>query len=156
MRPDVNSIYHAENADNGAETRYGNFLMDANDNNINTVSGHILDAAYHIHARLGPGLIESAYEMILARDLGSRGLVVERQKPISVEYEGLLLENAFRADLIVERAVIVEVKSLVSLTALHEKQLLTYLRLLDYRVGMLLNFGCTTMKAGVKRIVNRL
>jgi GxxExxY protein len=122
---------------------------------LNLITGRILESAFAIHARLGPGLVEHAYEMILCKDLSARGLYIERQKPISVEYEGLLIPNAFRADIIVERAIVVEVKSHATLTVLNEKQLLTYLRIGDYRLGLLLNFGCALMKDGVKRMVNR-
>lgn len=123
-------------------------------NDRDVITGRIVDAAYRIHSRLGPGLLESVYEAILARDLKRHGLHVERQKPVSFDFEGLWFENAFRADLIVENAVIVEVKSVPALTNLHEKQLLTYLRVLDYRVGLLLNFGGALMKDGIKRLAH--
>ena len=97
-------------------------------NDIDSVTGLVVDAAFRIHQQLGPGLLEHAYELILAKDLTLSGLHVQRQQSISVEYEGIYIPNAFRADLIVEQAVIVEVKSLISLTALNEKQLLTYIR----------------------------
>ena len=123
---------------------------------LNQISGQIVDAAFHIHSKLGPGLLESVYEVILAKELERRGLYVERQKSIPIEFEGLHFEEGFRADLIVERAVIVELKSVEVLAPVHPKQLLTYLRLLDYRLGLLINFGAPVLKDGIKRIVNKL
>lgn len=123
---------------------------------LNTVTGNVIDAAIRIHSRLGPGLLESVYETILARDLAARGLHIERQKPVSFDFEGLWFEDAFRLDLLVERKVVVEIKSATNIAPAHEKQLLTYLRLLDCRVGLLLNFGAPYMRDGIKRIANRL
>jgi GxxExxY protein len=123
---------------------------------LNLITGEVVHTALRIHQKLGPGLLESVYETILARDLARKGLTVERQKAISFDFDGLWFEDAFRVDLIVERAVIIEVKSVTAFAAAHEKQLLTYLRLLDYRVGLLLNFGAALMKDGIKRIVHRL
>lgn len=123
---------------------------------LNTVTGMVVDAAIRIHMKVGPGLLESVYETILARDLAARGLYVERQKPVSFDFEGLWFESAFRLDLLVERKVVVEVKSATNIAPAHEKQLLTYLRLLDCRVGLLLNFGAPYMRDGIRRIANRL
>jgi iron complex transport system substrate-binding protein len=123
---------------------------------LNDITGHVVNAAVRIHSRLGPGLMESVYETILARDLSNQGFGVERQKWISFDFEGLWFDDACRADIIVDRAVIVEVKSVATILPRHEKQLLTYLRLLDYRVGLLLNFGAPLMKDGIKRIANRV
>ena len=123
---------------------------------INQVAQQIVDAAYHIHTRLGPGLLESIYEPILTRVLEQRGLMVERQRPIPLEFEGLQFKEAFRADLIVERSVVVELKSIEHLAPVHAKQLLTYVRLLDLRLGLLINFGAPLIKDGIKRIVNGL
>jgi GxxExxY protein len=122
---------------------------------INSITAAIVDSAVRIHARFGPGMAEIIYEAILARDLAVRGFMVERQKQISFEFEGMLFENACRCDLLVERAVVVEIKSVARIIALHEQQLLTYLRLLDCRVGLILNFGAALMKDGIKRIANR-
>ena len=108
---------------------------------INSISGAIVDAAFHIHRTLGPGLLESVYEVVLAHELEKRGLRIERQKPVPIEFEGIRFEEGFRADLIVEDCVIVELKSVEELSRVHSKQLLTYLRLLDYRLGLLINFG---------------
>ena len=123
---------------------------------INEISGEIVDAAFHIHSKLGPGLLESVYEVILARELEKRGLKVERQKVVPIVFEGVRFTEGFCADLVVEDAVIVELKSVEQLAPVHHKQLLTYLRLLDYRLGLLINFGAPVIKDGIKRIVNNL
>lgn len=123
---------------------------------LNTVTGNVVDAAIRIHTKLGPGLLESVYETILARDLAARGLHIQRQKPVSFDFEGLWFEDAFRVDLLIERQVVVEIKSTTGIAPAHEKQLLTYLRLLDCRVGLLLNFGAPYLREGIRRIVNRL
>lgn len=125
-------------------------------NDLNDITGVIVDAAFRIHSKLGPGLLETVYETILARDLAHKGLSVERQKTISFDFEGLWFDDACRVDIIVERCVIVEVKSVTAILPRHEKQTLTYLRLLDYRVGLVLNFGAPLMKEGIKRIANRI
>jgi len=121
---------------------------------IDDITGEIVDAAYKLHSRLGPGLLESVYEMILAKQLEKRGLRVERQKSISFEFDGIHFEDGFRVDLLVEGSVVVELKSLEKLATVHSKQLLTYLRLLQLPVGLLINFGAATMKEGLDRIVN--
>jgi GxxExxY protein len=121
---------------------------------INIITGKIVDAAYHLHSRLGPGLLESVYESVLARTLEQKGLKVERQKPVSFEFDGMRFEEGFRADLLIEGTVIVELKSVEKLALVHHKQVLTYLRLLDLPVGLLINFGAPLLKNGVHRIVN--
>lgn len=123
---------------------------------INDLTGRIVDSALRIHRAIGPGLLESVYERVLARDLARMGHRVERQKPVSFEFEGLRFEEAFRADLVVDGRVVVEVKSALELSPVHAKQLLTYLRLLDCRVGLLLNFGAPIIKEGITRVVNGL
>ena len=123
---------------------------------LNKISGEIVDAAFKIHSKLGPGLLELVYEIILAKELEKRGFVVERQKAIPIEFEGTRFDEGFRADLIIENAVIVELKSVEQIATVHSKQLLTYLRLLDYRLGLLINFGAPVLKEGIKRIANRL
>jgi len=115
-----------------------------------------VDAAMKIHVRLGPGLLESVYEAVLARDLERRGFQVERQKAIRFEYDGMVFEEGFRADLLVEDRVIVELKSVEKLAPVHGKQLLTYLRLMHLPVGLLINFGEATLREGLHRIVNNL
>lgn len=121
---------------------------------LNFITGAIVSAAVRIHQKLGPGLLESVYEVILARDLSRAGFFIERQKPISFEFEGTLFHDAFRPDLIVNRLVVVELKATRVMDPVCERQLLTYLRALDLRLGLVLNFGMTTMKAGIRRIAN--
>lgn len=121
---------------------------------LDDITGAIVDASLQLHRKPGPGLLESLYEALLASELRHRGLRVERQCLITFSYNGVDIEDAFRADLLVEGRVIVEVKSLERFAPVHRKQLLTYLRLLDLRVGLLLNFGAESMKDGVKRVVN--
>ena len=121
---------------------------------INDVTGLIVDSAYKLHKQLGPGLLESVYEALLARRLQAQGLSVERQKAISFEFDGILFEEGFRVDLLVEGLVVVEIKSVEKLAPVHSKQLLTYLKLLKLEAGLLINFGAPTMKEGLHRIVN--
>jgi GxxExxY protein len=116
----------------------------------------ILDSAFKVHTTLGPGLLESVYEAALAIELTNRGLFVERQKPISVSYEGQLLEVAFRADLIVNQLVLVELKSVETVTPLFEKTTMNYLKLIPLRLGFLINFNETHLKNGITRITNGL
>lgn len=114
----------------------------------------VIDCGYRLHRNLGPGLLESAYEAIMADQLVRRGLRVERQLPIPVRYDGIELAEGFRADLLIERRLLVELKSVERLAPLHSKQVLTYLRLLDLPLGLLINFGGATFKEGVRRIAN--
>ncbi len=123
---------------------------------LDAVTGAIVDAAMKIHVDLGPGLLESVYEAVLAKALERRGLSVERQKPVRFEYDGLIFEEGFRVDLLVASRVVVELKSVETLAPVHGKQLLTYLRLLGLPVGLLINFGAPTLKAGIHRVVNHL
>jgi iron complex transport system substrate-binding protein len=123
---------------------------------LNRISGQIVDAALQIHARLGPGLLESVYSRLLAHELGQRGLTVRREVPVPLMYDGIRFEEGFRADLIVEDSVLVELKSVETFAPVHSKQVLTYLKLLDYRLGLLINFGAPLLKDGVRRIVNKL
>lgn len=122
----------------------------------NEIARQIVDAAFKVHIRLGPGLLESVYEAVLAYELEKRGLNVQRQEPIRVVYEKVELEVGFRADLIVNQKVIVELKSVEQVAPVHKKQLLTYLRLADKRLGLLINFGAELMKDGISRVVNGL
>jgi iron complex transport system substrate-binding protein len=121
---------------------------------INEITGEIVDAAYRLHSRLGPGLMESAYRLILAHDLENRGLRVEPERQITFEYEGMSIANGFRVDLLVENCVIVELKSLEKLAPVHMRQILTYLRLMDLPVGLLINFGVARLDDGLQRVVN--
>jgi GxxExxY protein len=123
---------------------------------LNGISGLIVDAAVSVHTKLGPGLLESVYARILAHELGKRGLSVESEVPVPVVYDGLKFEEGFRADLIVENSIVVELKSIETLAPVHSKQLLTYLKLLNFRLGLLLNFGAPLLKDGIKRIANGL
>lgn len=122
----------------------------------NEIAREIVDAAYKIHVTLGPGLLESVYEVVLAYELRKRGLSVDCQQPIPVIYEGVQLEVGFRADLIVAGKVIIELKSIEELAPVHKKQLLTYLRLTGLRLGLLVNFNVALIKDGITRIVNGL
>ncbi len=123
---------------------------------LNQISKQVVDAAFKIHYRLGPGLLETVYEAILTKELERRGLQVERQKPVPIEFDGLYFDEGFRADLIVEGVIILELKSLENLAPVHGKQLLTYLKLLNLRLGLLINFGAPVIKDGIRRIANRL
>ncbi len=120
----------------------------------NEVAKQIVDAAYRVHTGLGPGLLESVYEAVLAYELESRGLRTIRQQAVPVVYQGTRIELGFRADLIVEDKVIVEIKSVEAIAAVHKKQLLTHLRLADKRLGLLINFNVALIKDGITRIAN--
>ncbi|HMO75024.1 MAG TPA: GxxExxY protein [Sphingopyxis sp.] len=121
---------------------------------IDVVSGDVLDLSLRIHRDLGPGLLESVYETILAKKLVHMGYKVDRQKPIDIIFEDMRFDAAFRIDLLVDGRLLVEIKSVEQLNAAHGKQLLTYLRLTAQAVGLLINFGGATLKEGVRRIVN--
>ncbi len=121
---------------------------------IEDITGTIVDAAFKIHAGLGPGMLESVYEAVLARDLERRGLRVQRQVNVSFDYDGMHFDEGLRIDLLVEGQMIVELKSVEKLAPVHSKQLLTYLRLMNRAVGLLSNFGGATLKEGLQRIVN--
>ena len=123
---------------------------------LDDVTGAIVDTSIRIHDKLGPGVLESVYEIVLAALLERGGLRVVRQQPVTFSFEGIVFENGFRADLVVENCVIVEVKSLERLDRVHPKQLLTYLRLMNLQVGLLLNFNAALMKDGITRVVNDL
>ena len=122
----------------------------------NELAAIVVDTSVHIHQRLGPGLFESVYEAILAYELGSHGILVERQVPIPLTWNGMLIENSFRADMIVEKKLILELKSIERLMPVHKKQVITYLRITGLKLGLLLNFGTDLMKNGIVRLVNRI
>jgi GxxExxY protein len=124
--------------------------------NENEIAKEIVDAAYKIHTTLGPGLLESVYETVLAYELEKRSLSVVRQQPIPVVYEKVRLEEGFRADIIVNNKVIIEIKSVEMIAPVHKKQLLTYLRLTNKQLGLLINFGSALIKDGITRIANGL
>jgi GxxExxY protein len=122
----------------------------------NDIARIVVDACYHIHQQLGPGLLESVYEIILAYELRKRGLYVERQVPVEIVWDNVRFEEGFRADLIVERKVIAELKSKEEIHPVDKKQVLTQLRLTNMRLGLLINFGEELIKDGISRIVNGL
>jgi iron complex transport system substrate-binding protein len=113
-----------------------------------------IDCGFQVHDEIGPGLLETAYEAFLAARLSERGLRVEAQKPVPVTYRGVSIRDAFRVDLLVEGTLIIEVKSVERLAPVHSKQLLTYLRLMDQPLGLLMNFGADMFRNGVKRVIN--
>lgn len=121
---------------------------------IDAITGDVIDVALRIHRELGPGLLESVYETVLAGKLMAMGYLVDRQKPIDIEFEGLRFEAAFRIDLMVDKRLLVEIKSIDALNKAHLKQLQTYLRLTKRPVGLLINFAGATLKEGLKRVVN--
>ena len=120
----------------------------------NEIAKLILDAAFVVHTKLRPGLLESVYEVVLAYELKKRGLTAERQKPMPIVYDNIRFDEAFRSDLVVNRKVIAELKSVEALLPVHSKQLLTQLRLSGLKLGLLLNFGEAHLKNGIKRVVN--
>lgn len=122
----------------------------------NEIAREIVDAAYKVHTGLGPGLLESVYEAAMEYELRKRGLRVVRQVPIPIVYGEIRLEEGFRADLIVEDKIIVELKSVETVHPVHKKQLLTYLRLSNKKLGLLINFGAYLIKDGISRIANGL
>jgi GxxExxY protein len=113
-----------------------------------------MDCGFRIHKELGPGLLESVYEAILADSLSRAGLLVERQKPLPISFEGVQINEGYRVDLLIEDCLIVEIKSVERLVRVHGKQLLTYLRLAQQPLGLLMNFGGETLKEGVRRVAN--
>ena len=131
-------------------------LQEGNRMSENEIAKLIVDAAYHIHVKLGPRLLESVYETVLAYELKNRGLSVKRQQPIVIAYDGIQFDEGFRADLLVGELVIVELKSVEVIHPVHKKQLLTYLRLADRRLGLLINFGEALIKDGITRIANKM
>ena len=123
------------------------------ENEIGTIC---IAAAIDVHRHLGPGLFESVYEIVLVHELKERGLKVERQVPISIVYKGISVDEAFRADLVVADKVIIELKSVTEISRAHRKQIQTYLRLTDLKLGYIFNFGAALMKEGIVRAVNGL
>jgi GxxExxY protein len=120
----------------------------------NEIAKQILDAAFIVHTKLGPGVFESVYEVLMAYELRKKGLTVERQKPMAITYDGVRFDEAFRSDLVVNGKVIAELKSVEALSAVHAKQVLTQLRLSGLKLGLLINFGEAHLKNGIKRIIN--
>lgn len=122
----------------------------------NQIAKIIVDVAYNIHVKLGPGLLESTYETLMCYEFGKRGLRYTQQQVLPLIYEGVVIEEALRTDIIVEDKVIIEIKSVEQLAKVHYKQLLTYLRVADKKLGLLVNFGDKLIKDGIKRIANGL
>ena len=127
--------------------------MEMNENEIGT---KLLEAAIQIHRELGPGLLEAVYEVILARELSDRGLRVQRQVPVPIVFKGIRFDEGFRADIIIENKVLLELKSIERIVPAHKKQVQTYLRLTGLKLGYLLNFGEAVLKSGITRCVNGL
>ena len=121
---------------------------------IEDIAKIAVDCGFKLHKELGPGLLESVYEILLAEALRERGVIAERQVPVPIRYKGVVVDNAFRLDLLVERSLVIELKSTEGDSALYPKQLLTYLRLMDLPLGLLMNFGQETFKQGVQRVAN--
>lgn len=113
-----------------------------------------VDCGFRIHKELGPGLLESVYEAILANSLGQKGLFVERQKPLPISFDGVQISEGYRVDLLIEGSLIIEIKSVEQIAPVHGKQLLTYLRLAKQPLGLLMNFGGETFKEGIRRVAN--
>ena len=122
----------------------------------NEIGKIVVDTAIAVHRELGPGLLETVYEVVLANELGHRGLTVERQMPVPITCRGIRFDEGFRADIVIEGKVILELKSITRVNDAHKKQLLTYLRLTGNKLGFLLNFGEALMKDGITRTVNSL
>lgn len=131
-------------------------LKRKNNSEINATSREIVDAAMKVHSALGPGLLESAYEACLKHELSKRGLTVASQVMLPVQYDGVAIDAGYRIDLLVEDAVIIELKAVEKVVPIHEAQLLTYLKLSGKKLGLLLNFNVLHMKDGIKRIANNL
>jgi GxxExxY protein len=123
-------------------------------NDINDLTGEVIGAAIEVHKALGPGLLESAYEECLSRELDLRDIPYERQRELPVEYKGAKLESGYRLDIVVANKLIVELKTCESLEPIHTAQLLTYLKLTGIKVGLLINFNVPVLKEGIKRLVN--
>jgi GxxExxY protein len=123
---------------------------------IELIAREIVDSAIRVHTRLGPGMLETAYEACVEYELGKRSLRVQKQVPMPIHYDGLTLDIGYRLDLLVEDAVVVELKSVQQLLPIHTAQLLSYLRAGDFRVGLLLNFHAIHLRDGIKRVVNKL
>jgi GxxExxY protein len=121
---------------------------------LEALAAEAVDCGCRLHRELGPGLLESVYEACLFQSLAKRGFEVERQVPVAIHFDGIALEEGFRVDLLVERQLIIELKSTEGFMPVHGRQVLTYLRLLDLPLGLLMNFGANTFKEGVRRIAN--
>lgn len=123
-------------------------------NRLEPVITDVIDCGFQIHKQLGPGLLESVYETVLAKALRKRGYAVDRQKPVEIAFDGMTFREGFRADIIVNEILLVELKSTERMAPVYGKQVLTYLRLMNLPIGLLMNFGCATFKEGLQRIAN--
>lgn len=121
--------------------------------NLNLISYEIIGAAFHVHSELGPGLLESTYEVCLEYELIKRGFIVERQKSLPIKYDGKKLDALYRIDLLVEDSIVVELKSVAEIEPIHKAQMMTYLKLSNKKLGLLMNFNVIDMKKGIKRFV---
>lgn len=128
--------------------------MRQRDDDLENLASAVLDAGLYIHRHLGPGLLESVYETVLADKLIRRNYHVDRQKPIDIVFDDVKVANGFRADLIINNSLLIELKSVEKLLPVHAKQTATYIRLMDLKLGLLLNFGAATFREGIKRIAN--
>lgn len=124
-----------------------------NDSHLNNITSQIIGAAIEVHRQLGPGLLESAYQECLCKELSLRGIPFEREKPLQLEYKGIELECGYRLDILVANLVVVEIKSIEAIAPVHEAQLITYLRLGGWKLGLLINFNVTVLKDGIRRRV---
>ncbi|MCL4671981.1 MAG: GxxExxY protein [Sphingomonadaceae bacterium] len=124
------------------------------DDELERIAREVVDCGYQLHRDLGPGLLESVYEILLWRLVEARGLLVKRQVPISISYQGVVFDNAFKADLLVEDRLLIELKSTERHDPVYAKQVITYLRLMKLPLGLLINFGMPTFKEGIRRIAN--
>ncbi len=124
--------------------------------NENEIAKIVVDAAFTIHTQIGPGLLESAYQAFMVFELKKRGLLVESEVPMPVQYDGVRVDVGYRADLLIEKSVVVELKSIEKVIDIHKKQLLTYLKISSLRLGLLINFGVPLIKDGITRIANDL
>jgi GxxExxY protein len=121
---------------------------------LEELAAEAVDCGFKLHDRIGPGLLESVYEALLCEMLRRRGLKVQRQVPVRISIDDLVVDEGFRADLLIEGRLLIELKSVEAMAAVHKKQVLTYLRLMELPLGLLMNFGAATFKEGVRRIVN--
>jgi len=136
--------------------RRGDAEETVNTHDLNICSGAVVDGAMQVHSALGPGLLESAYELCLAHELRMRGIQVETQVAVPIIYKGFRLDAGYRIDLLVENEIVIEAKSVAKLLPVHEAQLLSYLRLANRRLGLLINFNIPHLRDGIKRMVNGL
>jgi GxxExxY protein len=147
-------LFHKKNFEN--VEKCDTFYVKISSMNENEIAQQVVDCCFNIHKKLGPGLFESVYEEIMDYELRKTGFLIERQKPIPVYWDGLKLDMGFRADFIIENKVIIEVKSIATIAHVHQKQVLTYLKLTNIKLGLLINYNEGLIKNGLKRIVNGL